>query len=224
MSNSPSINRRAFIKTSVTATGGLLVGFYLPFRASTAEGAAEPDAVLAPNAWIRIGKDNSVTFLVGQTEMGQGVATSLPMLLAEELEVDWSKVRFEAAPADLAYAIPDFHMQLTGGSMSIRTFYQPLRQAGAATRELLIGAAAQTWNVPENTCRAQKGFVVHTATNRQLAYGALVDKAAAMPVPKSPKLKNPKDFTLIGKPTRRLDTPAKVNGSAIFGIDVRQPG
>jgi isoquinoline 1-oxidoreductase subunit beta len=156
--------------------------------------------------------------------MGQGVATSLPMLLAEELEADWSKIKIEFAPADKAYTNPMFGMQGTGGSTSVRAAFVPLRKAGAAARELLIAAAAQTWNVDRTQCRAEQGAVLHVPSKRRLTYGKLVEKAATMPMQADVPLKDPKDWKILGTRVRRLDTPPKVDGSAEFGIDVKVPG
>lgn len=216
-------SRRAFLKVSAAAGGGLLVGVYLP-SADRRGSAAAAGAELVPNAWIRIGTDDSVTLRVASSEMGQGVYTAIPMLLAEELECDWSRVRVEAAPADKAYINPLFGVQATGGSTAVRAFYTPLREAGAAARDLLIAAAAQRWGVEESSCRAESGYVVHKPSGRRLRYGELVEVAGKLPVPTAALLKDRSEFKLIGKPTRRLDTPLKVNGAAVFGQDVRLPG
>src|SRR5215469_9776366 len=187
-------------------------------QAAAAEG-------FAPNGFIRVDRDGRVTIIVCQVEMGQGTFTSCPMLVAEELEVDLSQVQTEQAPpSEALYRNQLIGMQMTGGSTSIRAFYEPLRRAGATAREMLIAAAAATWNVDANTCRAEKGNVIHTATGQRLDYGALADKAATMPVPKDVALKEPKDFKLIGTPAKRLDTPDKVNGRTVYGIDVKVPG
>jgi len=179
----------------------------------------------APNGFIRIDRDGRVTIIVCQVEMGQGTFTSCPMLVAEELEVDLSQVQTEQAPpSEALYRNQLIGMQMTGGSTSIRAFYEPLRRAGATAREMLVAAAAATWSVDANTCRAEKGSVIHTPTGRRVDYGALADKAATMPVPKDVALKEPKDFKLIGTPAKRLDTPDKVNGKTVYGIDVKVPG
>ena len=157
--------------------------------------------------------------------MGQGTFTSCPMLVAEELEVDLSQVQTEQAPpSEALYRNQLIGVQMTGGSTSIRAFYEPLRRAGATAREMLLAAAAAAWNVDASTCRAEKGSVIHTPTGRTLDYGALADKAATIPVPKDVALKEPKDFKLIGTPAKRLDTPDKVNGKTVYGIDVKVPG
>src|SRR5438034_9539384 len=219
--SAPQITRREFLETAGVA--GLVIGFHLPAtgRQAMRGGAA---AAFAPNAWLRIGADESVLVVVDRSEMGQGVTTSLPMLLAEELEADWSKVRIESAPADKAYTNPMFGMQGTGGSTSVRAAYTPLRKAGAAAREMLLSAAAETWGVDKAACRAEKGAVIHTPSNRRLTYGKLVAKAATVPLPHDVPLKDPKDWKILGTRVKRLDSPAKVDGSAQFGIDVKAPG
>jgi isoquinoline 1-oxidoreductase beta subunit len=217
------VSRRAFLQAGAAAGGGLLIGVALPPLAGTAEAAAAKD--FAPNAFIRIGRDGRVTVIVSYVEMGQGTYTAIPMLVAEELEVGLDRVRYEPAPGDdKLYANPLIGEQITGGSTAIRAAWEPMRQAGAAARMMLIAAAAQTWKVDAASCRAQKGEVIHTATGRKLGYGALAARAATIAVPTQVTLKDPKDFTLVGKPARRLDTPAKVDGTAKFGIDARLPG
>jgi len=215
----PALSRRAFLEVGAAIGGGLLLGFTLPGRT---QGRADR---FAPNAFIRIDHDGRVTLMMHKVEMGQGTYTSMPMLLAEELEVDLAQVRLEHAPPDDAlYAEPLFGVQETGGSTSVRGNFEPLRRAGAAARTLLVAAAAQTWKVTATSCRAERGEVVHAPTGRRLGYGALVDQAATLAVPPNPPLKDPKDWTLIGTPAKRLDGPEKVNGAAQFGIDVRLPG
>jgi len=215
--------RRIFLKAGAVVGGGLLIGFHLPLanRAGEAEAAATE---FVPNAWIRIDADDTVTLRVASSEMGQGVYTAIPMLLAEELECDWARIRVEMAPADKAYINPIIGMQLTGGSTAVRAFWMPLRQAGAAARDLLIHAAAQTWKVKEDECRAESGIVLHETSQRKASYGELAAKAATLPIPSEVFLKEPGEFKLIGKSTPRLDTPLKVNGSAVFGMDVKLPG
>lgn len=214
------MQRRDFLQTAGTIGAGLVIGFRIPTRRD-----AQAAAPFAPNAWLRIGADDSVLVLVDRSEMGQGVATALPMLLAEELEADWTKIRIAFAPADKAYANPLlFGWQITGGSSSVRAAWTPLRKAGAQARAMLIAAAAQTWGVEPGACRAERGAVAHPASRRRLTYGQLVARAATLPVPAEVPLKDPKDWRIVGKPTKRLDTPLKVNGRAQFGIDVRVPG
>jgi len=216
-----ALSRRTFLQAGAAVGGGLLLGFTLPARG---RGRGRADR-FAPNAFIRIDRDGRVTLIMHKVEMGQGTYTSMPMLLAEELEVDLAQVRLEHAPPDDAlYAEPLFGVQETGGSTSVRGNFEPLRRAGAAARTLLVAAAAQTWQVAATSCRAERGEVIHGPTGRRLGYGALVDKAATLPVPPTPPLKDPKDWTLIGTPAKRLDSPDKVNGTALFGIDVRLPG
>jgi len=212
------MERRAFLQTAGGAGAALVIGFRIPTR-----GEQEP-APFAPNAWLRIGADDSVLVIVDRSEMGQGVATSLPMLLAEELEADWTKVQIEFAPADKAYINPLFGLQGTGGSSSIRAAWTPLRKAGAAAREVLIAAAAQRWGVKATECHAERGAVVHTKSKRRLRYGQLATRAATLPVPTDVPLKDRKDWHIAGKPTKRLDTPSKTNGRAKFGIDTWVPG
>ncbi len=217
-------SRRDFLKKSATGTFGLVIGFYLPGNSDAALAAAPAAGPFAPNAWVRVASDNTVTLVIDRSEMGQGVVTSLSMLLAEELEADWKRIRTEFAPADPVYNNPLIGMQLTGGSSSVRGGWQPLRKAGAAAREMLITAAAETWGVDRAICRAENNAVIHAPSGRRLTYGALAEKAAGVPVPKDVPLKDSKDFRLIGKRTLRLDTPEKVDGRAQFGIDVRLPG
>ena len=211
--------RRTFLKVSAAAGGGLLIGVHLPLAAAEAT-----DGEFAPNAWIRIGTDDRITLRVASSEMGQGVYTAIPMLLAEELECDWMRIQVEMAPAAKAYINPLIGQQLTGGSTAIRAFYTPLRQAGAAGRELLIRAAAKRWGVKETECRAENGVVTHAASERRLRYGQLTAEAAKLPPPGEVFLKDPNEFRLLGKPMPRLDTPVKVSGAAAFGLDVKLPG
>ena len=220
------ISRRAFLKASAAAGGGLLLSFRLPVLMRTAEAHETPTAhTFAPNAFIRIDRQGRVTLVVHQVEMGQGTYTSLPMLLAEELEVDLAQVQLEHAPPDdKLYANPLLGFQATGGSTLVRGAWEPLRRAGAAARSMLVSAAAQTWKVDAGSCRAEKGEVIHVPTGRKLNYGALVDKAATLPVPDQVVLKDPKDFKLIGTPAKRLDSQDKVNGKAQYSIDVKVPG
>ncbi len=216
--------RRAFLKATVAAGGGLLVAFYLPGCERREASTASSDVVFEANAWLRIAADDSVTIRVASSEMGQGVMTAIPMLIAEELDADWSKIQAEMAPAAQAYFNPLMGRQHTGGSTAVRGFWTPVRQAGAAAREMLRLAAAQTWGVPEEGCRTEAGAVLHPASGRRLSYGALADKAAGLPVPEAVFLKEPDEFRLVGKALPRVDTPSKVNGSAAFGQDANVPG
>ena len=218
-------SRRQFLKDSAGLMGGLVIGFYLPIKSGRAFAAdAPPKLIYPPNAFIRIAADDSITIVVNKSEMGQGVYTSLPMLIAEELEADWSRIRVESAPVAAVYNHTGFGMQMTGGSSSIPSSWEQLRQVGASGRILLIRAAAQQWGVPEGECHAENSQVIHAGSGKKLSYGKLADAAAKLPLPDNVALKSPKDFKLIGKATKRLDTPAKINGSAQFGLDVYLPG
>jgi isoquinoline 1-oxidoreductase beta subunit len=199
-----------------------MLSFRLPFAGRDAA-AADP---FEPNAFVRIGTDGQVVLTMPYVEMGQGTYTSIPMLIAEELEVDLSQVRLEHAPPDEKhYGNPLLGgLQATGNSNAVRASWQPLRQAGAVARTMLVAAAAKRWDVGPASCRAQRGEVLHTPTGRRATYGELAADAARMPIPSSVPLKRPEDFKLIGTPAKRLDTPAKVNGTAVYGIDVRPPG
>jgi isoquinoline 1-oxidoreductase beta subunit len=209
------LSRRDFMKVAAVGGTGLLLSFYLPSRDSE---ATEPQ-VFAPNAWLKIQADGTVTITVHKSEMGQGVLTALPMIVAEELDADWNKVRFVQADAHPT----KYGSQGTGGSASIRSSYMPLRTAGATARAMLIAAAARRWNVDKALCRTEEGFVYH-ASGKKLSYGEIAGDAATLPIPTDVQLKDPKDFKLLGRKVPRLDTPAKVDGSAIFGLDVRLPG
>src|SRR6476646_4620574 len=218
------VSRRTFLVAAAASDEELLLGFYLPQRV-IAEAATEGTNVFGPNAFVHIRPDNSVTLVMPQVEMGQGTYTSMSMLIAEELEVDLAQVTLEAAPPDdKLYANPLTGFQVTGGSTSVMAYWEPLRRAGATARVMLIAAAANDWSVNPQSCRAEKGAVVDPATGQRLNCGALVDAAAKLPIPDKVALKNPKDFTLIGTPAKRIDTPEKVNGKAQFGIDAIVPG
>jgi isoquinoline 1-oxidoreductase beta subunit len=206
------INRREFVELTGAAAAGLLLACRVG-RSEVARAAGDLDA------WIHVGTDNWVTLTISESEMGQGVLTSLSQILADELDADWSTVRAVAAPADRA----KYGQQSTGGSTSVRLDYDTLRKAGAGARQMLIGAAAAMWSVPAGECRTEPGVVLHDGSGRRATYGELADQASARPIPRDPPLKDPKDFRLIGKPVKRLDTHAKVTGTAVFGIDVRQP-
>jgi isoquinoline 1-oxidoreductase beta subunit len=216
------LSRRTILKAATA--GVLLLGFRLrPLRAVAAEAA--DNAVFAPNAFVRMGRDGKVTMIMSQVEMGQGTYTSMPMLIAEELGVDLAQVGLEPAPPDARlYVNPLLGLQATGGSTSVPAMWLPLRRAGAAARIMLIEAAARQWRVDPASCHAQKGEVVHALTGRRAPYGALVDIAATLPVPTDLPLKGPNEFELIGKPVKRLDSPIKVWGEARFGIDAMVPG
>jgi isoquinoline 1-oxidoreductase beta subunit len=218
-----SLSRRRFLRTAAVTGGGLMLSLRLPL-AGRAAAAADSDEFV-PNAFIRIGADGQVVLTMPYVEMGQGTYTSIPMLIAEELEVNLSQVRLEHAPPDeKVYANPLLGVQATGNSNAMRGAWQPLRQAGAIARSMLVSAAAKRWNVDPASCRAQSGEVLHVPTTRRLKYGELVVDAARIPIPDNVALKRRQDFKLIGTPAKRLDTPAKVNGTAVYGIDARPPG
>ena len=225
MSDTNHLSRRKFVQTGAAVGGGLLLGFYLPAFGKGIKNAGIPaPANFIPNAFIRIGTDDIITVIVNHSEMGQGAYTSLPMLVADELEADWTKIRFESAPVDPVYNHPGFGMQGTGGSTSTWIEWDRFRKAGATGKYMLIAAAAQTWNVDPSACHAEKGFIIHTSSNRKLSFGQLVEKAATITAPENVKLKEAKDYKFIGKPIKRLDTPEKVNGTGIFGLDIKVPG
>ena len=216
--NAPT--RREFLQAG--AASSLVIGFTLPLTGRAANAAAAT-AAFTPNAWLRITPDDRVTVLCGSSEMGQGVLTAIPMLMAEELDADWKKVSVEQAPVDKAYNNPIFGMQATGGSTTVRAHWEPVRKAGAAARQMLVAAAAAQWKVGPDECRTEAGQVIHKS-GKKLSYGQLAAAAATQPVPAEPTLKDPKDFRILGKPTKRLDTAAKINGTAKFGIDAQLPG
>lgn len=213
------LTRREFLETTAAAGTGLFIGFHLPVARTPATAASAASAAEL-NAWIHISPDDMITILSSEYEMGQGVLTSIPMILAEELEADWTKVRSEHAPTDSR----KYGMQGTFGSTSIRQGYASLRKAGAAAREMLVQAAAETWGVDTATCRAESGAVVHGPSSRRLSYGQLAERAARVTPPDNPRLKDPKDFRIIGRSVKRLDVAPKVTGEATYGIDVRVPG
>jgi isoquinoline 1-oxidoreductase beta subunit len=213
-------SRRSFLKTSAVVTGGLMLGFNLPGTPGEAMAAG---TVHTPNAWVHIADNNVITLLSARSEMGQGVYTSMPMLIAEELNVDISQIKVAAAPPGEIYINALLGGQLTGGSTSVREGWLKLRVAGAQVREMLITAAAARWSVDRDLVRADKGMVFGPK-GLKASYGELAEAAARMPVPEKPPIKDPKDFKIVGKRTKRVDTPAKVNGTAEFGIDVKLPG
>jgi len=207
------LSRRDFLTASVAAGAGLVIGFYLPHGSSAARDT------FAPNAYLKITPDGKITIVVARSEMGQGVRTSLPMILAEELEADWKQITIEQAGASTLYGD-----QTTGGSASVRTTWDPMRKAGAAAREMLISAAALEWGVPRSGCKAENSAVAHVGSSRRLTYGQLASKAGAQPIPTDVPLKQAKDYQIVGKPLPRFDVPSKVDGKAEFGIDFRLSG
>src|SRR5260221_5911560 len=209
--------------------GGFLLAFHLPLRALTPNEPVQPPddttGKFAPNAFIRIDQAGNTTLVMPQVEMGQGVYTSIAMILAEELDADFAKVTLEHAPPnDKLYGNPVFGLQVTGNSNSIRAFWKPLREAGASTRAMLVQAAAKQWQVEPASCTTANSEVTHKESGRKLSYGALATAAGNQTPPKDVALKDPKDFVLIGKPLKRLDTPDKTNGKAVYGIDAMLPG
>jgi isoquinoline 1-oxidoreductase subunit beta len=223
MTHAINESRRDFFKSSAALGGGLVLGFYLPESTDMAHAADAAKDAFAPNAFIRITKDNVVTLITGNSEMGQGVMTSLPQIIADELDADWSKIRYEQGGASPAFFRPGVQAQITGGSWSVRANFKQLRQAGAAARQMLVSAASEVWGVDASQLKTENGYVIGPGGKRA-SYGELVDAARTMEVPKEPKLKDPKDWKIIGQNVKRLDTPAKVNGSAKFGMDVDLPG
>jgi isoquinoline 1-oxidoreductase subunit beta len=221
MTKIPQISRRSFITSVAAVGGGMTLGLRLPESASAAEAATNPAEV---NAWVVVQPDDTVIIRVARSEMGQGITTALPMLVAEELECDWSKVRAEfPSPEENLRRKRAWGEMSTGGSRSVRTSHEYLRQAGAIAREMLIAAAAARWNVSAAECQAAKSIITHKPSGRTLRFGEVAAAAAKLPPPASPELKDPKKWTLLGTPQKRLDTADKVTGKPIFGIDVRVP-
>ena len=241
MRQASELSRRDFLNATATVGGGLILALTLPGRtgkansksaahAAAVSGAAVPGAVEGAalsgnqvNAWLKIARDNSITVIVDRSEMGQGVYTALPMLLAEELNIDFNVIRIVAAPVGDAYVSPGNGGQITGTSNSVQESWDKLRMAGATARTLLIAAAARRWRIDPAQCRAENATVVNTQ-GKVLSYGELADSAAKLPVPKDVKLKPKTQFHIIGQPRPRIDTPGKIDGSAEFGIDVKLPG
>jgi isoquinoline 1-oxidoreductase beta subunit len=219
---STTFSRREFLRAGAAAGAGLTIAVSLP--SCSPAGGKPGGPPFQPNAWVRVRRDGAVTLVVDRSEMGQGVLTALPMLLAEELDVPWESVGIEQAPAGPQYVNSDFGIQGTGGSSSVHAAWMPLREAGAKARQMLLIAAANAWGAPPAECSTQQGVVVHQRTRRRIKYGELVEAAAALPVPATVTLKDPKDFRYIGKSLPRVDTPAKVRGKAGFGIDAAVPG
>src|ERR1700720_312406 len=213
MSEILNVSRRDFLSAGLLAGGGLVLGLHLPSLATGQKSGKKAEPFWL-NAFVRVGADDSVVVVVNHSEMGQGPYTSVPMLVAEELDADWAKVRFEAAPVAAVYNHTVYGIQMTGGSSSTWTEWERVRKAGATARAMLIAAAAAEWNVEPAACGTEPGHVVHAATGRRVSYGKLAEKAADLKPPDNVPLKDPQDFRLVGKPTRRLDTPDKVNGMA----------
>jgi isoquinoline 1-oxidoreductase beta subunit len=218
------MKRREFLKAGAALGGGLLISLYVPEFVPAARAGDSTAKPVALNAFVRIGTDETVTVISNHSEMGQGIYTSLPMLLNEELEADWARVRVESSPVDAVYNHTVFGIMMTGGSTTTNSEYDRFRKMGAMARIMLVAAAAQSWNVDPQTCHVEKGFVVHAASGRRASYGSLSEAASKIAPPTDIPLKDPKDFTLVGKPMHRLDTPSKTNGTAQFGLDVYIPG
>lgn len=215
-----TLTRRHFVQLGSAAGAGLVIGLYLPACGREEPAIARGEDPDALNAWLRIGSDDTVTFLVSESEMGQGVMTSLAMALVEELEADWDRVRVEHAPTDWRR----YGGQSTGGSTSITSGFELMRRAGATAREMLVAAASEAWAVPRDECRAERGIIRHAGSGRQASYGELATTAAALSMPDDPPLKQPQSFRLVGTPVKRVDSRTKVAGTALFGQDVTVPG
>jgi isoquinoline 1-oxidoreductase beta subunit len=222
MAPSISLDRRDFLRKSAASGAGLIIGFHLPGKYQARAGVPPRDPA-ALNAWVRIAPDDSVTLIIDKSEMGQGILTAIAMILSEELDLDWKKIKTEFAPAAPQYFNPVFGLQGTGGSSSVRGSWEPLAKAGAAAREMLVRTAAKRWSVDPAACHTENGAVVDTASAKRLGYGSLAEEAAGLPVPVNPQRKDPTQYNFIGKPTKRIDSAVKVNGQAEFGIDVRRP-
>ena len=218
------VDRRQFLITASVAAGGLLLKCAVPSTEVSAADAPEGAKVVPLNAWLKVGTDDSVTIIVSQAEMGQGIRTTLPAVIAEELGADWSRVRLEDSPTDPAYRNPRINWQFTGNSESTPSFFELMRYMGASAREMLISAAAQRWKVDPAACRTESGKVLHKNSRRSARFGDLVEAAAKIAPPAKPALKNEKDWSLLGKSLGRVENPGKIDGSAIFGLDFTLPG
>jgi isoquinoline 1-oxidoreductase beta subunit len=221
MSNPQLIGRRKFIRSTALAAGGLVIAFNVPAGMLAADAVKDP-AMFIPNAFLRIGTDNTVKVILSHCEMGQGIWTSLSMLIAEELDADWKSLQVEHAPADIAYYHTIYATQRTGGSSSLYSEFERYRKAGATARYLLVQAAANRWKVSINDCHTENGYVI--SGDKKFSYGELVADAAALPAPGDVPLKDPGNWKIIGGKIKRLDTQAKIQGTAVFGMDIRFPG
>ena len=218
------VNRRHFLITVALAGGSLLLKCTALMPKVLASDNPSAAKVVPLNAWLKIGTDDSVTIIVSQAEMGQGIRTTLPTVLAEELGADWLRVKLEDAATDPSYRNPRINWQFTGNSESTPSFFELMRRMGASAREMLISAAAAKWKADPATCRAEAGKVVHKVSRRSARFGELVEAAAKIVPPTNPVLKNEKDWTLLGKSLPRVENPAKIDGSAVFGLDFTLPG
>src|SRR5262249_6608868 len=220
-----SLSRRVFLQASAAAGGGLLLTGYV--RAAVPPATSAPAASprdIALNAWLRITTDDQVTLICSQSEMGQGIMRTVPAVLAEELGADWKRVKVEISPVATVYRNPRINWMFTGNSESTTGFFELLLQMGASAREMLIAAAAKRWAVEPRDCRAAEGKIVHRPSGRALSFGELVEAAARETPPEKPPLKAAKDWTLLGRSLPRVELPAKLNGTAVFGLDFRVPG
>ncbi|HKP31089.1 MAG TPA: molybdopterin cofactor-binding domain-containing protein, partial [Chitinophagaceae bacterium] len=224
MKNQLSTDRRKFLKSTGLLSGGLIVSFMMPASAKVMRKFtnADPDALFKPNGYLRIAPDGAVTVTLAHVEMGQGIWTTLPMLIAEELDADWEKIRVEHSPPGKEYVHVFYGVQLTGGSSSTWSEFDRYRMAGATARTLLVQAAAKQWSVPVTECRTENGFVI--SGDKKLSYGELASAASTMTASAKIELRPSSQWKLIGKGKKRVDAPEKVNGTAKYGIDVKYPG
>ncbi len=225
MTETTDLNRRGFLKISALAGSGLILGCTSSHQVLTAQAneSLNENSSSEITAWLHIDKSGQIAVMVPSSEMGQGVYTALTMIVAEELDADWQNIKVDFAPLGSDYEHPEYFMQATGGSSSVRVWWEPLREVGAAAREMLVSAAAQQWKVSESECRTENGMVIHSS-GKTLGYGALAQAASQLSPSSSPQLKSPDQFRIIGKSARRLDTSGKVTGQATFGIDIKLPG
>src|SRR5262245_52724140 len=221
--NSHALTRRAFLTTAVAAGGGLLIGRLLESELLATTATTQSATDVPMNAWIRISPDDVVTLISSQSEMGQGIMTTLPAVLAEELGADWSRVKIELSPTAPPYRNPRINWQFTGNSESTTGFFELLRTMGASARDMLIMAAANRWGVAEE-CFTENSKVIHKPTGRSIKFGDVAEDAARINPPANPKPKPESEWKLLGKPLGRIDLPAKLNGSAVFGLDFSVPG
>jgi len=220
-----NVSRREFLKAGAVAGGSLVIGMYVPGLAGRADAEEGGKAAFAPNAFLRIDADESVTVIINHSEMGQGVTTALAMMLADELDADWNQIRVEFSGVDPAYNHTAFGpVQMTGGSTTTWSEWERYRKMGATGRAMLVAAAAKEWGIEAAACVAENGHVIHQASGRRLSFGALASKAAGMKAPDEVSLKTPDQYRYIGKPMRRIDTREKIDGTAVFGLDVNRPG
>ena len=223
----PGVTRREFLDTTIQSTSAFIIGCLINGKIQILEAKAQTPGEtkkLPLDAWVRITPDNKVTIVVSQAEMGQGIMSTLPAVLAEELGADWDHVQLESSGANVAYRNPRINFQFTGNSESTMSFFDLMRQVGASAREMLIATAAERWHVEPSSCYAEKGMVIHRKSGRKLAFGALAEAAKNKPLPANPPLKPQSEWKLLGKALPRVDNPAKVDGSAVFGLDFKVPG